>query len=600
MNENSSKPRKGNIKRVSKIQREVNALDKVIFKKPQICFIDIEDKIKDNLMKKGFNIQSGTLGKAVKVPNMDYYSSNNHKCLANYYFPKNLHEYDIIVLDLKEKEEIPYDVNEHIHKNVEGSSDYFFLSLYPENLFNPIGFGSHQLGHEISQITSHLLILIVFTSEYKENKYKLYKQGYHGAELVRELKYSNYHFYPEILNLLSNRMGKELTVLKESNEYKLYYILNKYIEDSSYSVVFRTPKINGSSEVFVPLIKNSHNEVVSFLRIYKNYVLFVFPQIIDKDSFLCELLTDQLIDLIPALFPSHTQFKWLEEKAYMLPNHEYFLELKDSSEKEYEEKIRRLDKEIETNDKKYKCLHHLLTETGDELVKHVKAFLEWLGFKDVRIMDDKKAELLEEDLQVNIEEGLLVIEVKGTGGTSTDEQCSQIEKIKKRRIKERNNTDVFGLYIVNHQRHQPPLKRENPPFKEYQIQDAKNDGRGLLSTWQLFKLYYLIRNKIITKEESRKAFLTTGLIEFVPQDCIPLGRPKNYLSRNRVIILDLCHKVEINDKLIIKRNDDFLQIATILEIEVNNEKVKLADCGIVGLKIDIDIKKSDKLFLKNN
>ena len=70
------------------------------------------------------------------------------------------------------------------------------------------------------------------------------------------------------------------------------------------------------------------------------------------------------------------------------------------------------------------------------------------------------------------------------GGTSKDEECSQIFKIKSRRMKELKRFDVFGLYIVNHQKHLPPLNRENPPFTENQIQDAINDERGLLTTWQ--------------------------------------------------------------------------------------------------------------------
>ena len=127
------------------------------------------------------------------------------------------------------------------------------------------------------------------------------------------------------------------------------------------------------------------------------------------------------------------------------------------------------------------------------------------------------------------EDGLLVIEIKGIGGTSTDGQCSQIEKIKNRRMQERRNFDVFGLYIVNHQRYQPPLLRENPPFKREQIQDAENDKRGLLTTWQLFNLYFSIKNGCISKEEARKALLKYGLIEFSPQNCVSLGEPVKIL-----------------------------------------------------------------------
>ena len=214
-------------------------------------------------------------------------------------------------------------------------------------------------------------------------------------------------------------------------------------------------------------------------------------------------------------------------------------------------------------------------------------------------MDEASSGLLEEDLQVETEEGLLVIEIKGIGGTSTDGECSQIEKIKNRRMKREEYSDVFGLYIVNHQKFQSPLLRENPPFKGEQIKDAENDVRGLLTTWQLFNLYYSIKNGCISKEEARKAFLKFGLIEFSPQDCVSLGKPINVYHNGEVITINLSHKMKINDELIIKKGYRYLK-TKIIELQVNDEKVESVDSGLVGIKIQVPIRKSDELFLKKN
>lgn len=73
--------------------------------------------------------------------------------------------------------------------------------------------------------------------------------------------------------------------------------------------------------------------------------------------------------------------------------------------------------------------------------------------------------------------------------------------------------DVFGLYIVNHQRYLPPEKRENPPFSEMQIEDAVNDERGLLTTYELFKLHFNIERGLISKEDAREAL-------FAPSGCV--------------------------------------------------------------------------------
>lgn len=568
------KGKKESEKNISGIVEKDKVQEEVIFQeKPQICLIDIEDKIKDNLTKKGLNVESGTLGKAIKVPNEDNYNSNSHKCLPNLSFPPNLHEYEIIVLDLENKDVIQYNVGHHSKKYIQGFSDGFFLSQYPENLFDPRPYGSYQLGCEIAKNQDHLLILIVFAAAYVKKEYQFAAYTSSGTHLESMQTYSNYDFCSKI-PYSNNKFGRELVIQKELDLLNLHDFLSKYSEGATYHIVFSNSDINKETEVFLPLIKNSHGEIVSFLRFFDNYMLFVFPQIVEKSSFLEELLTDQLPTFCPDLFPFNSKFKWLEQEAYMLPNVEHLLEEKESLIKRFDTEIERKEKEIEANYKKYECLHRLLTESGDELVKSVKAFLEWLGFEKIRIMDEASEGLLEEDLQVETEDGLLVIEIKGIGGTSTDGQCSQIEKIKNRRMKERRNFDIFGLYIVNHQRYQPPLLRENPPFKREQIQDAENDERGLLTTWQLFNLYYSIKDGCISKEEARKALLKSGLIEFSPQNCVSLGEPVRILHDGKVILLDLSPKMKTNDELIIKREDRYIK-TQILEIQVNDKKLSL-------------------------
>lgn len=48
------------------------------------------------------------------------------------------------------------------------------------------------------------------------------------------------------------------------------------------------------------------------------------------------------------------------------------------------------------------------------------------------------------------------------------------------------------IYIVNHQRYMNPSLRDNPPFKDNQIDYAEDDERRLLTTWQLFKQFKCI------------------------------------------------------------------------------------------------------------
>jgi hypothetical protein len=95
-----------------------------IKEKPKICAIDLDQKIVEALKSKGLDCFSGTLGSQVKVPNLSRYDP--HPCLLNCNFPPNLHEYDIVIIDLKAQEPIEYIESEHIHSFVKGSEKTVF------------------------------------------------------------------------------------------------------------------------------------------------------------------------------------------------------------------------------------------------------------------------------------------------------------------------------------------------------------------------------------------------------------------------------------------------------------------------------------------
>lgn len=571
----------------------------VLQKKPLICLIDIEKDIKEKLHNYGLNVTSSELGTPVLVPNEERH--HYHKCFLNHKFPPNLHEYDIVILNLNKKNPIAYDLDKNTKTIHQGSSDYFIISKYPETLFDPRPYSSSILKELLSEKSKNKMLLIVFADEKTRTEYTLAEDTNTGSIKEKTIELTNYSFSDEIPNS-SNKYGQELHAEKNTN---LYDLLNEHTADATYNIIFEHPEIYNSSsnhrikdDKFFPLMRNSHDEIVSFIRFSDEGVLIVLPKIKNKRYFLEELLINQLPSYFPAIFPYNSEFKWVDEEAYLLPNAFKLFNEKKSIIEEHAIKISEIENKIQENHKEYEFLHHLLIETGSDLVKTVENFLRWLGFSNVKNMDETDIEPKEEDLQVEIGDELLVIEVKGIGGTSRDDECSQIGKIVNRRCKERNNFAVHGLYIVNHQRYQPPLRRRNPPFDSQKINDAKYEGRGLLTTWQLFNLYYSIENNYITKEDARKTLLDVGLIDFTPSNCIPLGNAKEIHYGGKVIILDLFTKIEINNELIIKNGFKYKK-AIISEINVNNNKVNEAESGEIGIKIDNIVKKSDELFLKN-
>ena len=385
----------------------------------------------------------------------------------------------------------------------------------------------------------------------------------------------------------------------------LQNLLEKYRTNTHYNQTFEHPTEwkggkNEKYENFIPLITNINGEIVSYLEVNKYKNLIIFPQIKDKANFIPEFLSKIAPSLFPELFPYSTTFEWKNQEEYWLPNLEKLLNEKKLIEQEFKDKLERKENEVNTNNIKYSFLHELITETGDELVEAVIKFLHWLEFKNVKNFDtsNDSSNILEEDIQIDIPEDLLIIECKGIGGTSTDSDCSQISKIKHRRCKQRNKFDVFALYLVNHQRYQPPLKRQNPPFNEHQIQDAINDERGLLTTWQLYQLYDLVQNEIISKEEARNIFKNFGLVEFKPQNLEFIDEVLELFENGKICIINIKNcPLSINEEIIVEKNGKFFK-AQIIDIQLNGKSVINTSEGELGIKLNIPIKKKSKLWKK--
>lgn len=346
---------------------------------------------------------------------------------------------------------------------------------------------------------------------------------------------------------------------------------------------------------------NSDDEVVGFfdLSIKQSAVVLALPQLTNKKLFILELFDDFLPGLFPDIFPYSEQFSWLKSKEYLLPNQESLLLRKSKLEDEFKVALVELEAEIERNRFTYQFLHDLITETGDPLVKSVKHFFAWLGFENVINMDESGPDIKEEDLQIPLENGLLVVEVKGIGGNSKDSECSQISKIKYRRARERNSFDVFALYIVNHRRYLPPLERNNPPFSKHQITDAQSDERGLLTTYELFKLYNNIENGFITKEDARLSLLKYGLVEFKPSNSYLLGYPLEIHHKRQVVILYISGVTVDKGASIIVCNDGTWFRTEILEIQLNDETVEAVSEGEIGIKLCHSVLKTSELWLEN-
>jgi hypothetical protein len=108
----------------------------------------------------------------------------------------------------------------------------------------------------------------------------------------------------------------------------------------------------------------------------------------------------------------------------------------------------------------------------------------------------------------------------------------QVAKYLIPRMREWGRSDIHGLAIVNHQRNLPGLEREHEHvFQADVLSNAEQQGFGLLTTWDLFRL---VRGFIIHgwhHDDIAGLFVTAGRIRPVPAHYEFIGAVDGYWAQ---------------------------------------------------------------------
>lgn len=554
------------------------------YNEPQVCVIN-NSEIAEKLQEK-YIVAEGNLGILKQIK----YSSYKNERFVNleYDLISNLHEYKVVVIDLQSRnitkmcseDEVPYGL-----KNM-------FQIDYPAQEFDPTPLVMNQIPNRMSK---ECLRIIFCGSRYTE-RYKLVEilgQGQVGypEEFVEDI-------YCTIGAVVNNREGKKI----KAKDYKLAQTIAKYVV--GYKAVFSLPTHWDTAEQeyvqdedYVPLISNQEDEVISYFGYKETGYELLLPLCRDKEKLIDELFSQVLPEILPDIFSESKEFQWINGKDFTPKEILEYEKKKEKLERKYKEELLEIEKQEKAVYEKYQFLNDLLTQTGDELVYAVCKYLEWLGYSDVRKMDGQE-EILREDIQVCDDSNLFIIEVKGIGGTSTDAECSQIAKHRRKREKENRDKNIIPIYIVNHQRYKKPQLRDNPPFSNNQIDYAESDERGLLTTWQLYQQFHLIEDGIFTKDETRQAMKKIGLITLLPENFCSIGKVVEYYNKPKACILNI-QDVEIKRGDYIWANkEDVWKKGKICSLQVNDKDVANAQNGEVGLVLDIELAKGYELFGK--
>lgn len=573
--------------------------------KTRVLCVDMPQDVINYLTNEQLDVYDYKVEPSLDARNLDY-SWDRLSIAMPFNIPQNLHEYSMIIQDLSPNSKIiPYDISKHKGKKAISDANDIYQCLClrkPQNVFDPLPFTCRLIGNGLKAKKGKMIKVFFQSEKYYVDYSCIRTDGY-----IKNVGcFSNYECIENFTKdvLAGNRV-------KLDDEYRLAHALFSGIEEQlSYSQTFKHPTFNqpGSykeelDENFIPLLLNEQDQIISYAYYNKwnGSVTFMLPQIDDKKVLLERLFTEYLYKHFSELFPLQTKNSWLENDNYVLPEIIQLNREKKEALKQYEDFVKQKDKSIEKIKKKHNFLYSMLTETGEKLVNNVKIFLEWLDFRNVKSMDAtvKEGENFEEDLQVLLDnDELLIIEVKGLHGTSKDNECAQISKIETRRVHEGKYSKVHSLYIVNNERGKEPLKRQMPPFTAHQIKDAEYSYRAMAYTYQLFNLYFEIKNGVITKEEARNALLVPGIVSFHSNFKV-LGKPYNYITHSNVVCVEIHDtNISVGDSIYFEDINKRFHSTKILCIQVNHKNFDSINEGKVGIELDTKVARNAVLYIK--
>jgi len=543
----------------------------VRYPKPKILLLDMPDSASSALRSKGFNVSSGTLGKPYEVD-----KSSGYQALIAKGDAPNHTEQEIVVVDLGYGELEPGPQGEKHRPDDEpdlwGKCDQGFL--------DPRVRTAIQLSTSFDRIHATGGAFIVFADKKTGIPIQLSRRN-----RFKEL-YDERPFFQDVWNVLSeiadmqvqSDHGTEMQGVK--NNSPLVRLLTPFLAKGHF-----TCTLEGGyrqKDKWEPLAVSKFGTAVALARCRAGEgSVIVLPQIEEKSAFLDGLFSTVLPEIAPHLFPHIARGIWTHRPEYELP---LVLELKakqQSVEQHAREEIARLEEELAQERLTNGWIHDLLTGTDAELVDAVKLALAALGFSivvDVDVERDREGKSRREDLQIQDQSPTLVVDIKGIGGFPSDEDALQADKHAAIRMREMKRTDIVGLSVINHQRHLPPMERENDmPFRQELIDAAEERSLGLMTAWELYRFVRNLRKLAWHSDNVKPVFYKKGRIEVVPSHYQFIGRiAKAWTDKFGVVIEH--GELRIGERIAIEFPIEFEEVP-VESIRVKDQSVEIASVG---------------------
>lgn len=483
--------------------------------KPKVFLMGLDSSVHEVLGDAGINATSGSLGHPYRVERSSQFQPvPNSSRIAGYA------EQEIILVDLSFAL-FPKSVGE-IDFPTDGPGPW---AQCDRGLIDPRGIAAANVRNGFDRIVNSGGVVVVFASPKTEVKIVSGEQKSGRLWTNGEVPSDEWLFLSDLQEIsVTESSGEEIFVCEERTP------LGRALGDALADMYFECTlaPFYDPDEQWLPLAKNKFGETIAIGKVKSSGgAIFIFPQMRSKADFIKRLLKDVFPELFPALFPGIEKGRWTHMPEYELHNVVKLQLERDEAIKRHESEMARIAASVVAAREVDGWLHDLLTQTGDLLVEAVIAALRDLGFSAIVDMDkirDREGKPRREDLQVQDVSPTLVIDIKGINNFPGDEDAMQAFKHATLVIREEKRTDVFGLSIINHQRHLPPLQRDNSmPFRKELVDVALENFQGLMTTWDLYRLVVNKRKHSWRPDDVKPVLYHHGRIEPIPKHYEPLG-----------------------------------------------------------------------------
>ncbi len=513
------------------------------YPQPKILLLDLESEVASALEEKGYNVTSTSLG----TPYLVSQSSGLFPVDRSFSLPHDYKEFEVVVIDLHYELEDKREIFDEVEVGVDD-----WWTDHKSGYVNPRLLNASFLQKDFDRILNTGGVFVVFANRFEIQDFRWgHRYGRRDFSNEERNQISNWSF------LSLTRYTNDLSVgddhgamikLSESLDKGslLAQLLSKYLDDAKYDCTV-APGYDSERE-WVSLLENKFGSSVGCVIVSnerRKGLLFIFPDIADKATFTREFIDQVLPDIAPKLFPYLEGAHWINRPEYELTRVQQLKEQVVEIRERVHTEIASLEQSILEEKEKYSYLFDLITENDDALVQAVIGTLKALGFSKVVDVDEELAKQgikgqNREDLQIHDQETTLIAEVKGKGSYPKDEDALVVQKYVHLRMKEWDRRTVQGISIINHQRHLPPLERENAmPFRQEILDAAEEDfiGIGLITAWDLHRLARSFIQNGWEHENIRDLFYQSGRIHPIPNHYEYVGTIERYMEIDEINVI---------------------------------------------------------------